>query len=89
MNAEDLDTAIKRLKAQAKPGRWRNDVISAIGSDVRAVLSEIDRLRKVIQDAPHGIRWDGLQCPADWLTAGYCECWKAETPEPTTCEEKS
>lgn len=59
---------------------WRRGVratVVTIDSDeLESAADEVDRLRAVIEDAPHYVDADGWWCQAG--NGDACTCWKAD-----------
>lgn len=61
---------------------WLGHLDCEFGEQVATAADEVDRLRAVIENAPHGSDSEGRQCELLWREGfrrdDRCTCWKAD-----------
>lgn len=82
LDPSQIESIRKRLEAsKAKPSEYpsyKSAIRDDYERDITYLLKELDRLRGVLETAPHGSTF----CQSSTLTEKYgkpyCECWKSQ-----------
>lgn len=65
-----------QMRVPADPDSDTDLLVTALECDALAAADEVDRLRAVIENAPHDGDCRGFL--NGWAAAKPCDCWKAE-----------
>lgn len=82
MATDPVDTDALRAKAREVGRKYRSALAAEIECDTLAAADELDRLRAVIENAPHDplCQWDRTDALAYRGRVSNCTCWKADAP---------